>query len=979
MQLKIIFICIFILLILLILYLFFKNIKEKFSDTSLLNLVMQNTQKHTNKFIQNSYKENGNMQIFQDLNGNILSDNSITVHQVTHALTNKFCSDDKLQYIYTMNGYMPNMINNLKTFMAGYINEFSNNKITLKTANDITLYDVIQGLNSPPSTTGVSMFGGQGFNVWLKDNKFFDQNVIAMVNTFYVTNMGLPPVDGNSITNVDILKMINYALSIAAGVPLEFIKLISFLQQNLFMPWYFNNVYANDNILFDFPSPLCTKMTISQIPITTGGTYIIKNNISLSPNVVLSAFDPNITPIFTDITGLAQGVGTDDTKCKWVITPIDTTYGSMSYTIKNNFIEKGGNPIKYLGVQPNNPPIITMVLDPTKPTALWFIDVIDDKNNQYMIRNVFATISQMLDTNTLSLSNNNNLPVLTSNIPITSNTTWNITSTVLNCNTNDILNNLIESGKNITKEDISYKAGLTQANMKPSLLVGLLSCSPDINNQFINWGTYQDTGFFQNYLIQNNTDPLLAKYNSTYFNQQITCTDISVALDHAMKNADTHYLDLALARNITDYFKNPPFNLNLRPEDLSNDQLIILINSLTGDPDLKWIYENICQLTLDFLNPYFNVKDMDFTELQVDTVTPDDVAVSITIMLSDKDPGIVAKGQVILGNISNVLVPKALQAVFMSALAGMHVATGILQLKINKWVTDNPNSFPNTDAWNKFFGDVKGNLAKWSEQSGLNKFLICNARKIALDLANTSETGSFIVETTLQIWDAYTSIYSTVFKKAFTVCMEKCGFCLEDFATWCTKSKASNFIMNGVKGALQGVLLETTEEFGTLIMDSLSAVGLAQIAAQVCVMLINAIAPYCPCDYPKKENHFTLPICYSGSCAQEFPDFKNVSDAEADLGLCAYDCGKEYGDCYYSNGTWCANQILQSGCITQAWTNNLNLTQRKTHVVVTDDPVCTWDSKSAACRLGYVESCSDITQQKISEIYDTMLNSHAFD
>ena len=47
--------------------------------------------------------------------------------------------------------------------------------------------------------------------------------------------------------------------------------------------------------------------------------------------------------------------------------------------------------------------------------------------------------------------------------------------------------------------------------------------------------------------------------------------------------------------------------------------------------------------------------------------------------------------------------------------------------------------------------------------------------------------------------------------------------------------------------------------------------------------------------------------------------------------------------------------------------------------VVTDDPVCTWDSKSAACRLGYVESCSDITQQKISEIYDTMLNSHAFD
>jgi len=43
-----------------------------------------------------------------------------------------------------------------------------------------------------------------------------------------------------------------------------------------------------------------------------------------------------------------------------------------------------------------------------------------------------------------------------------------------------------------------------------------------------------------------------------------------------------------------------------------------------------------------------------------------------------------------------------------------------------------------------------------------------------------------------------------------------------------------------------------------------------------------------------------------------------------------------------------------------------------------DKPECKWAHDSPACKLGFIDACSDITSQKIGEIFDVMRDSLAF-
>ena len=122
------------------------------------------------------------------------------------------------------------------------------------------------------------------------------------------------------------------------------------------------------------------------------------------------------------------------------------------------------------------------------------------------------------------------------------------------------------------------------------------------------------------------------------------------------------------------------------------------------------------------------------------------------------------------------------------------------------------------------------------------------------------------------------------------------------------------------------------------IMAVAGPVGLAVAAALGAFYaggaIANWIAPYCPCSHPVREEHVGIPLCYKGTCEQEF----GKGYVKSGWG-CGIGCKDTWGDCYYDNGTWCAN----SGWF-KCWGNkpshSLNYHVRSAVPVIITDPKC---------------------------------------
>ena len=99
------------------------------------------------------------------------------------------------------------------------------------------------------------------------------------------------------------------------------------------------------------------------------------------------------------------------------------------------------------------------------------------------------------------------------------------------------------------------------------------------------------------------------------------------------------------------------------------------------------------------------------------------------------------------------------------------------------------------------------------------------------------------------------------------------------------------------------------------------------------------IAPYCPCSHPVREEHAGIPLCYKGTCEQEFGTGYVTSGWGCGIG-----CKDTWGDCYYDNGTWCANKGSFS-CWSSAPSHSLNYHVRSAVPVLINDPKCSATTK----------------------------------
>jgi hypothetical protein len=136
---------------------------------------------------------------------------------------------------------------------------------------------------------------------------------------------------------------------------------------------------------------------------------------------------------------------------------------------------------------------------------------------------------------------------------------------------------------------------------------------------------------------------------------------------------------------------------------------------------------------------------------------------------------------------------------------------------------------------------------------------------------------------------------------------------------------------------------------------------------------IQSTWQYCPCDAPKLVDQ-VLPVCYKGTCSEEF----GGNYTETTQGLCAIDCRKKHGSCYYNNGSWCANRgIARCWSKTAAYPNDTQA--RYSEPAQITESRCNWDPNnlSNACKLGYSNVCKDLrTNVSINDIYQVLKNEN---
>ena len=126
---------------------------------------------------------------------------------------------------------------------------------------------------------------------------------------------------------------------------------------------------------------------------------------------------------------------------------------------------------------------------------------------------------------------------------------------------------------------------------------------------------------------------------------------------------------------------------------------------------------------------------------------------------------------------------------------------------------------------------------------------------------------------------------------------------------------------------------------------------------------------YCSCEAPTLDKN-PIPVCYKGTCSEEFGGNYRKESA----GLCAFDCKKKYGHCYYSNGTLCMRRD-EDGCWEKDLSRPLEDRSRLSRPARRNEDTCNWDQNnlSNACRLGYSNICKDLRYKvSIKDMYQVL-------
>jgi hypothetical protein len=157
--------------------------------------------------------------------------------------------------------------------------------------------------------------------------------------------------------------------------------------------------------------------------------------------------------------------------------------------------------------------------------------------------------------------------------------------------------------------------------------------------------------------------------------------------------------------------------------------------------------------------------------------------------------------------------------------------------------------------------------------------------------------------------------------------------------------------------------------------EVISGLGLVLMVIQIGGLIAQFVGKECNCDHPfYYVNPLDVPYCMVGSCQQEFgSNYRRNSNI-----TCGVDCGETYGNCYYSNGSWCANKGTPS-CWRKPPSKDLKLKTRNTSVVSKNKSTCYWNDQKNACKFGY-PSCIDITEAPtLLELYDNLEKNNSLE
>lgn len=223
-------------------------------------------------------------------------------------------------------------------------------------------------------------------------------------------------------------------------------------------------------------------------------------------------------------------------------------------------------------------------------------------------------------------------------------------------------------------------------------------------------------------------------------------------------------------------------------------------------------------------------------------------------------------------------------------------------------------------------------------------------------------------------WDAAWSKigWQTKLEEKFASISKVVGENLELAGKFIGEENAQFLASLSVDSAAEALGFEATIDgtAGELMMATLAGPGVvlggAIMLAQVGAILADTIGKYCPCDYPNREHHGGMPICYkepgSGAgCRREFGKPKGGNWYHESAGVCAY-CPKHHH--------------LHAGlCYKGAKGSKVRRHMRGTHPVTAHKPHCAWGSRGCDQN---IMSCKWTQDKPVGEIVRILKNEGDF-
>jgi hypothetical protein len=564
--------------------------------------------------------------------------------------------------------------------------------------------------------------------------------------------------------------------------------------------------------------------------------------------------------------------------------------------------------------------------------------------------------------------------------------------------------------------DISKMIDLTKQNFKLSLIIALIKSGDQtltLTDLFILLGKaelmvidrthdndpitfidviigkktyYNDNDQLINYLddLQNNKvngfEHIADKYRSFKF----TWLDLGNVLEYTLKNSDQFFLDIELGGYVSGYFIDK-FGVDIRPEDISDNELLIYLKEICDKPEWEYIGTHIIQPAIIYMNTKLRNAPEGLTPenlkvLDINNITPTDVACAIHFSLLDvpeDDTSQTAIGFAIKNSLNSTKCPDIFKTAIVVALNEMSVIAG----GVHKSIDDGDFTIIE-QMWKK--KKIQWGLLAPIEKYVYNFFLIV-AKIPLIDKLFADDKYAELIKWLGAGGKKATSAMVRILKNIVIPTLQ---FFTDILISCIGKDNVEKFLQSGLAQSAKELFKDVTAEY---IFAALDGIGMAYIVFDCVMLIVQNIWAYCPCDYPKRELPFGVPVCYKSSCEEEFPanDNREFPLSYSTAGLCATQCGKRNGSCYYNNGSWCANN-LWGGCILQDWVGrskksgepDFELKPRSSHVAIIDKSVCEWTDTNMlceACKYGFIETCPDILKQPMINLFTTFCDNNVFE